>query len=155
MRTLKVWACSTVLCITGAATARAQYPQYIFPGNLGLPTATTEQTLLKSMGDAPWRLGAVRVQPWLGLRDVAYIDNVFGSADDPQSDLTLTFGAGLKAYLPVGEKVVLAAHILPEYVWWRDNDQLSDWHYRYGAGVFGFFNRMTLEVKGHATEQQG
>ena len=67
----------------------------------------------------------------------------------------MTFGAGLKAYLPVGENVVLAAHILPEYVWWRDNDQLSDWHYRYGAGVFGFFNRMTLEVKGHATEQQG
>ena len=88
------------------------------------------------MGDAPWRLGAVRVQPWLGLRDVAYIDNVFGSADDPESDLTLTFGAGLKAYLPVGEKVVLAAHILPEYVWWRDNDQLSDWHYRYGAGGY-------------------
>ena len=50
---------------------------------------------------------------------------------------------------------MLAAHILPEYVWWRDNNQLSDWHYRYGAGVFGFFNRMTLEVKGHATEQQG
>ena len=155
MRTLKSLA--VVATLFAADSAWAQYPQYIFPGNLGLPTATSEQTVLKAMGDAPWHWGAVRVQPWLGLRDVAYIDNVFGVADDNQSesDLTLTFGAGLKAYVPMGDSVVLAAHIMPEYVWWKDNDQFSDWHYRYGAGIFGFFNRMTLEVKGRATEQQG
>ncbi len=154
MRTLKVLASSAAIWISGATVAWAQYPQYIFPGNLGLPSATSEQTLLKSMGDAPWHLGPVRAQPWIGLRDVAYVDNAFGTEDNTDSDLTLTFGAGIKAYLPVGEKVVVAAHLLPEYVWWRDNDRLRGWHYRYGAGVFGFFNRMTLEAKAHATEQQ-
>jgi hypothetical protein len=139
-----------------AATAGAQDPQYISPGTLALPTATTEQSLLKAMGDAPWRLGTLRVQPWIGLRDIAWVDNVFGSQNpnNQVDDLTITAGAGLLAYQPVGDKVILGAFALPEYTWWQDTDELSTWHYRYGAGIFGYFNRLQLELKGKASAQQ-
>ncbi|MCG8461076.1 MAG: porin family protein, partial [Holophagales bacterium] len=110
--------------------------------------------------DARWSFGALRVQPWIGVRDVSYVtDQSVGDAVDAEqadeNDLTVTAGAGIRAYLRKSPKMLLAAHVLPEYVWWQDNDDKSVLNGRYGAGFFGFWNRLRLEVSFRREEQQG
>ncbi|HEX5758371.1 MAG TPA: hypothetical protein VF121_04215 [Thermoanaerobaculia bacterium] len=108
------------------------------------------------MEEAPWRLGVVRLRPWIGLYDVQYVDNALGAADEEEevSDLTATFGAGLRAYLRTGPKLVWAAHLLPEYVAWQDLEERRSVNGRYGLGAFGFFNRLTLEALAERDQQQ-
>lgn len=137
-----------------ASAARAQFPQYTVPGSLGLPTITVREQIEKAMGNAPWKLGPVKVQPWIGLRDIGYVDNVTGTSTVKVSDVTATFGLGLKAYLPVGPKVFVAAHVLPQYVWWRDTVPLRGWHSEDGLGVFAYFNHLTVEAEARSNKIQ-
>jgi hypothetical protein len=138
-----------------AGPVEAQFAQYTTPGGLGVPAVGTREALEKGMGEAAWRLGRLRVQPWIGLRDVAYVENIFiGPEGSGDTDLTATLGLGVKTYLPVGPKIILAGHFMPEYVWWQDHDELAGWHFRHGVGAFGFFNRLTVEAKATATDQQ-
>ena len=44
--------------------------------------------------------------------------------------------------------------MLPEYVWWRDNDDKTGVAGRYGLGLFAYFNRLGLEVTLRRSEQQ-
>jgi hypothetical protein len=132
----------------------AQSPQYIAPGALGLPRDTLREQVEQGVEEARWRLGPLRVEPVLRLHDVAYTDNAFGSVEEEAvADWTATAGAGAKAYLPLGD-AVLALHALPEYVWWQDLDELREWRGRYGAGLFGYFNRVTVELQGTLAERQ-
>lgn len=135
-----------VVLLSSSKAAVAQFPQYIPPGSLGIPEVEERQQLEKSLGNAPWRLGPIRLQPHLVLRDVGYVDNVFPSGRKV-SDITATGGVGLKAYLPVGNKFTLAAHVLPEYVWWKRFTELSGWRHRSGLGAFAYFNRLSMELK--------
>lgn len=139
---------AAVLASLWGPPAWCQYSQYSPPGQgaLSEETASKEERLRSALSEARWRLGPVRLSPWLGLRQVGYVNNAFGSAENPRSDFTATVGAGLHGYLPVGRKTVVAAHALPEYVWWRDLENRRLWNWNYGIGVFGFFNRLSLEA---------
>lgn len=98
----------------------------------------------------------MRLSPWLGLSSLEYVDNAFGlpdAAGEKTADVTATAGAGLRAYLPAGRRVVWAAHALPEYTWWRELEDRRGVNGRYGLGAFGFFNRLTLEAT--AARDQG
>lgn len=132
----------------------AQLEQYIVPGSLGLPQVSTRETIEKAVADARWRLGGLRLEPSFGLRDISYVENVFAEAGEGTSDFTATVGLGLKAYLPLGPKTTLAAHVVPEYAWWQELDDLSGMQFRYGAGLFSYFNRLTVEAKGTASDGQ-
>ena len=130
-----------------AGSASAQLGQYIPAGSLGRSEVSTKEAIEKAVADARWKFGGLRVQPWFGIRDVSYVDNVFGEAGEGVSDLTATAGAGLRAYLPVGGNVTLEAHVLPEYTWWQDQDALAGTHVNAGAGLFAYFNRLTIEAR--------
>ena len=132
----------------------AQLDQYISPGSLGLPQVSTKEQIEKAVAEARWRLGGLRVEPWFGIRDVSYVQNVFAEDGEGTSDVTATVGLGLNAYLPVGSKTTVAANILPEYAWWQELDDLSGIHFRYGAGLFAYFNRITVEAKGTSSDAQ-
>jgi hypothetical protein len=136
-------------------SVEAQFNQYIAPGELGLTRVSTRERIEAAVSESRWRLGPLRVDPWLTVHDVAWVDNVFGTADDEVSDLTATAGAGLKGYLPLGPKTTLALHALPEYVYWQDLAELRQWRGRYGVGLFGYFNRLTVEAEGRLSESQG
>ncbi len=155
MRTARSLVLLLALAVAGADVALAQFDQYTEPGG---PTARPEERkdeLEKAMADASWRLGAVRVKPWFGIYDVRYVDNAFGSPTGEEvSDLTGTVGAGLRTYLHTGPKVIWAAHLLPEYVAWRELDEKNTVNGRYGLGFFGFFNRLTVEAVGERDQQQ-
>ena len=124
--------------------------QYIAPGDSVLPSLLPEE---KSFSDAlekaPWRLGRVRLSPWAGLRDIAYVT---GSAES--GDLTATGGAGLRAYTKTGKNVVWAAHVLPEYVWWQNDEAKRGLNGRYGLGFFGYFNRLEVETSFRREQRQ-
>lgn len=142
--------------LLGPSMAFAQYTQYTPPGQgaLSEETASKEERLQTAMERAPWRLGPIRLAPWLGLKQIGYVDNVFGRVDETRSDLTATAGAGLHGYLPMGRSAVLAAHVLPEYVWWRELEDRRIWNWNTGVGLFAFFNRLSLEATARSARSQ-
>jgi hypothetical protein len=137
-----------------AAIAPAQYSQYTAPGRLGEKRTPTRERLEKAVEEAPWELGALRLAPWFSLHDVSYQDNVYGDPEDPLSDYTATVGVGLHGYVPIGKDVTLGLFALPEYVWWNEQDYRRGWNWRYGAGLFGYFNRLTLELQAADVRRQ-
>lgn len=137
----------------GATGAAAQYT--VLGGSAG-PGAPEEETLRESVEEARWSVGPLRLQPWLGLRDVSYVrqqQSVSGEAA-ARDQLTVTVGAGLRAYAPVGSRVVWAAHALPEYVWWQDDESKDGLNGRYGMGFFGYANRLRFHLSHRLVEQQ-
>lgn len=136
-----------VVAILLAAVAPAQFEQYIAPGSLGVQLLPTKERLDTAIEEARFRLGPLRLAPWFALQDVSWVDNVYGTAIDQQSDFTATVSLGLHGYIPAGPKLVFALYALPEYVWWRNLTYLRGWNGKYGVGIFGYFNSVTLEVQ--------
>lgn len=128
--------------------------QYSAPG-VATPSEEipSEDGFEESIKAAPWTLGGVRVLPWAGLRDAGFVRTQGGDGSD-DDDFTATIGAGVRAYLPVGGKVYWAAHALPEYVWWADNEVKRRANGRYGVGLFGYFNRLQVEASWRIDETQ-
>ncbi len=138
---------------TMGASASAQYiPD---TGDVARPDIPSRETLDDAYVDSPWRLGGLGVQPWLGLDDASYVTN---QSPDPSegetSDFTATLGAGVRAYARSSPKLMLAAHVLPEYIWWQDDSSRSQVAGRYGAGLFAHLNRVQVEVSYRFSEQQ-
>ncbi len=107
------------------------------------------------MQQARWRFGGVRLTPWLGLSDVQLVSNVSDRPEqEGEKDFTATLGAGLRAYVRSGEKVIWTAHALPEYVWWQDIEAKRRLNGRFGLGVFAYLNRLTLELSQRRVETQ-
>ena len=143
------------MAVLTAATAGAQFVQYTAPGSLAVEQVPLKERLEAAMKEARYHLGPVRVGPWVALKDFGYLNNAYGSVVNPQSDITATVGVGAQAYVPVGPKVIVGLYALPEYVWWRDLTARRGWNGRGGAGVFGYFNRLTVELQGgYSREQQ-
>jgi len=145
---------TTVVTALVMLTATVSGAQYISPG-LAETTNTipSEELFDNHINNAKWNVGSVRLSPWIGLRDASLVStqNETGGTED---DFTLTVGAGLRAYLPTG-KFMWSAHALPEYVWWEDDDNKRGLNGRYGLGLFGYFNRLRLEVSQRRDERQG
>ncbi|HEX2254277.1 MAG TPA: hypothetical protein VHQ65_13480 [Thermoanaerobaculia bacterium] len=149
-RAIILLALSTLL----AADAVAQATQYTAPGGSNLGGTRSKEDLEREMAEARWSLGPVRLAPWIGVRDLAWVDNVYAEGGDETSDVTVTAGAGLTAYLPTGPKIFWLAQAMPEYVWWADSDERRRLVGRYGVGGFGSFNRLELAVRALRTEEQ-
>ena len=128
--------------------------QYTSPGSLtqsaGIPDEKTFET---HIDESAWKWGGLRVSPWVGLRDASLVSTSTSQQGSTDEDFTATAGAGLRGYLPTG-KVVWTGHVLPEYVWWQDNENKRNLNGRYGLGLFGYFNRMSLELSLRQTTQQ-
>lgn len=156
-RHLRVTSAAALMAISAliflAAGAAAQYTVLG-----GAPASVPdEEALRKNVEDARWSAGPFRIQPWFGLRDVSYVRNqqsLSETADESEDQLTITVGAGVRAYAPVGAKTVWAAHVLPEYVWWQDDDSKDGLNGRYGMGLFTYANRVQLQLSHRVEEQQ-
>ncbi len=125
----------------------------------GGPLIPTKETFQTSIDEARWSVGSWRFQPWLGVRDAALVSNQVttstgGTEEGSDYDFTIAAGAGIRAYLPKS-KLLFTAHALPEYVWWQDDENKRQLNGRYGAALFGYFNRLRFELSGRLIEQQG
>lgn len=139
--------------------AWGQFAQYTQPGTVdrGGPEATRNQ-FEDALERSRWRLGPVRLQPWIGVRDLQWSANPLGAGEGSESeeaDLSVSVGAGLRAYLPTGHSLFWTAHALPELVWWADQEDRNRVNGRFGAGAFAFFNRVRLELSGRREEDLG
>jgi hypothetical protein len=145
-----------LLGLAGPSPISAQFTQYTVPGSLATQPATKAERVQKGAETAPWNLGPVRLDPRLSIRDLGYDSNVLASpeTEEKTSDVHLTVGAGLAAYLNLGPKVYLSGFAAPEYYWWNVLEELRELNLNYGLGVFAFFNRLRLGIDGTSTERQ-
>jgi hypothetical protein len=134
--------------------AIAQFVQYTPPGTVSQPQVLNKESLELAITEARWRAGPWRFDPWYALKDFTYNNNVFGTAENTKRDVTFTVGAGVRGYLPVGENLNFAFHALPEYVWWFELAERRNLNGRYGAGLFGYYDRLTLEAEATRAVQQ-
>lgn len=100
----------------------------------------------------PWKRspsawGGIRWGTYLALRNIQYVDNVFGTATNKTSDVTASVAAGVHAYLLLGKRFLVGAYGVPEYVWWKELDRRRVWNGRYGVAVFGESGRLRLEMR--------
>lgn len=124
----------------------AQFSQYTPSGEFGDRDGALRDALETAVAAAPWRVGRVRLSPWLALRDIEFLDNVRASSSGNEvSDVTATVGAGVRAYLPLSDFVV-AVYALPEYVWWKDLESRRQLNGRYGLGLFGNIGQTDVEI---------
>ena len=139
------------ILVMGTAPSGAQY---IAPGIAERTDAIPEKERFDdSINNSRWNLGAVRLSPWIGLRDVSFVSTQTEEGTDSEDDFTLTVGAGLRAYLPTG-KVIWTAQALPEYVWWDDDEAKRGLNGRFGLGLFGYFNRLRVQLSQRRDELQ-
>ena len=133
-----------LLAVVAARTPLwAQSVQYTPPGAFQESREDTQTILERNITEARWKAGRVLLDPWFGVRDAAYVDNV---GNQGVSDVTITLGAGVRGWLPVASEFTLAAHVLPEYVWWKDLSQRNRLNGRYGAGIFGNLGNTGIEA---------
>lgn len=134
------------LALLGASPAGAQLNQYTLPGDFAVEPASLHEKIDRAMTDSRWLFGKLHLDPWLSLRNLSWVDSGDPTTGPVDPELTATLGAGLRAYLPLGNKATLAAHALPEYVWWQDASERRRFNGRGGAGLFADFGRIALEV---------
>lgn len=155
----------TVLTLLAGAPAGAQFSQYTAPGTLLDRGTSKKEQLEKALESARWHLGPFRVSPWFSIRDAAYVSDAFGGTlgsdgsgsgetRKEEPDFTITAGAGAQGYLPLGPKVFFTVDALPQYVYWQKQDERRRLNGYYGAGLFGFFNRLTLQAVARRAEEQ-
>jgi hypothetical protein len=152
---LRIAGCTLTLSLAATVPLSAQFAQYTPPGGGTDQPELRREAFAQAIESARWRLGPVRVEPWFGVRDFGFVDEpeVAGAEDEGFRALG-TAGAGLRFYVPVGNKIVLAAHALPEYSW-AEQDERSRLNGRYGVGAFFFWNRLTLQLSAGRTEELG
>lgn len=132
--------------------------QYNSPVGLGANVeAPSKDRLESAYEEARWSFGPLRAQPWLGVRDASIVTLQERQTDGSireTDDFTATAGAGIRLYARSSPKLVFAAHALPEYVWWQDDENKRGVNGRYGAGLFGYFNRLSVELSLRRVERQ-
>ena len=153
---MRALAVLTVLFLLATSPAAAQFRQYTAPGSLAQVEITTKERIETGAEEARWNLGGLRLDPRFSLRNVAYLNNVFASPteEDEVSDFRGTVGGGLAGYLHLGPKVIASGYVIPEYNWWREQADLRQWTNNFGLGVFGYFNRLSVQLDGTRTERQ-
>jgi hypothetical protein len=129
-----------------AGGAKAQFAQYTAPGGPQGRPVDRKGALEKETESARLRLGPLRVAPTIALKDVAYIKNLLGQGSTAPTDFTATLSGGARAYLRTGQRVYWTGYALPEYVYWQKETARRRLDGLYGAGVDGFWNRLTLRV---------
>ena len=143
------------LCAVGAAAialwqtvALAQLASDEVPSERTIPA---KEQIEADLQRSRLRLGPIRLIPSIAVSNAGYDNNVFGTPQDPVSDWTFTIRGGLRFLLPMAGKIYFRAEALPQYTWY---DKLSD-RRTYGgvanASLYGFFNRMTLELSGYGS----
>ncbi|MEA2561573.1 MAG: hypothetical protein QOH06_3077 [Acidobacteriota bacterium] len=165
MRTRSLTRSIMALALLAAAPAAAQFSQYTAPGGLLQRSTTRREQMEQALEKARWHWGPFRLAPWFAIRDAAYVSDAFsGSSGNPggptspvkeDPDFTITLGAGLQGYVPFGSKTFVTFDVLPQYVWWQEQEERRRLNGYYGAGLFAFLNRVNAEATARRAEEQG
>lgn len=133
----------------------AQFAQYTAPGQQLYDPETRQNALDRAIAEALWHFGRAALDPYLGISDLSYLQNRSSQSGEKVSEWTASATAGLRGYFPVGSKTTIAAFALPKYVWFEKNSDANRINQRFGAGIFTYFNRLAIEIKGQRIEDLG
>lgn len=152
----------TALALFSATSASAQFSQYTEPGSLLERGTSRKEQMERAVENARWRLGPLRLSPWFTIRDAAYVSDVFAGSreevpglEEEEPDFTITAGAGLQGFVPIGPKAFFTFDALPHYVYWQEQEDRRRLNGYYGVSLLGFFNRLTTEATARRAEEQG
>lgn len=149
----KLLRAGVIAVLATAAAAQAQFTQYAAPGSLASGEKSTKDRLEEAMNQARWNLGPLRLEPWVGLGKVTYYDDLEPWSPGKQSDYTMSAGAGLTAFLPLGHRALVVAYALPEYKWWREYSNRDRLNGRYGVGAFADLGRLSVDFRGFRSSE--
>lgn len=116
-------------------------------------TIPERESVMGQMDHARLRLGPMRILPSFNVWNAGYDSNVFGTSVDPVGDWTATVNAGATFLIPFGSKIVLKADAFPQYTWYNELSDRDEFGGRYNGSLYGFFNRMTVELQGASFQQ--
>jgi hypothetical protein len=134
--------------ILAAAASRSAMGQ-VFESTVSARSLQLPDQVKEERENARFRLGAVRLMPYLNLKDVGYINNVVeNAAGEKLADYTATVAPGARFLIPFGQKVVLRAGAESAYYWWKDLTYLRGWGIIGDGQVLGLFNRLTIGAEG-------
>jgi len=138
-----------------ASPVAAQFAQYTAPGQTLYDPETRQERLDRAFEDALWHAGRVAIDPYIGLSDLGYFETRSSETGEKESDWSVSVGAGLNFFVPVGGKSTLVAFATPEYVWFEKNEDARRLNQQFGVGLFTYFNRFALELRAHRVEDLG
>lgn len=87
--------------------SRAAVCPTLLLATLALPAQAQIQVVGASAQPDGFRIGPIRLQPTLAIRNIGVDNNVFNSSSGRRTDNTFVFAPGLRAYWPVGERIRL------------------------------------------------
>jgi hypothetical protein len=107
------------------------------------------------MEESLWEVGALRLNPWIGITNGQFSSNAFAtpSGQEQDTDFSVTLGAGLTGIVPFGQKVFLTLEAIPQYVFWADQSNRNDFNQQFGARLHGFYNNLYLELGARRHDQ--
>ena len=110
----------------------------------GLPSREQMQLETKN---ARMRLGPLRLQPVLSLRNIGFTGGVIGTTGVQPPDFGASVGGGARAIVPFGRDVFFRVSAIPEYSWSRRLVQ----HRVFGgvgdASALFLFNRLSAQAR--------
>lgn len=136
-----------VIALGVATAAQAQFTQYSPPGGGSEDDESMKEALTKLMEQARWSVGPVKIEPWVGVGRVTYFKDLFPQREGNQSDFAVSAGAGITAFMPLGPRVLVAGHALPEFRWWKEYNKRNRWNGKYGLGVFADTGRLRIDLR--------
>jgi hypothetical protein len=116
-------------------------------------TIPDQEDVNEEMSRARMRLGPIRLLPSINVWNAGYDSNVFATSDNPVGDWTVSVNAGARFLVPFGSKFVLRADAFPQYTWYNELSERDEFGGRYAGSLYGFFNRMTMELAGGYFQQ--
>jgi len=148
-----------VLILSTRQVALAQLATDQVPRERTIPV---QESIKQEVESARYRLGPIHILPRLVLSNAGYDSNVFGTPSDCReaigcqetktADWTATVAAGARFVAPIGAKMFATGDALPEYTWYQKLVSRRTTGGFYRASLYGFFNRVSLQVGGYTSK---
>ena len=105
--------------------------------------------LAQMIESARWRLGPLRVNAALELRNVGYdSDAYYGYRPEPAPDYTFSAGTPVQVLIPVSKKIILDVFDNPEYMFYLDTQRERAWNNTFSGQVHFALNKVYIQAGG-------
>lgn len=107
----------------------------------------------QDMARARFRLGPLRLLPFLAISDMGWTNNALVTSEGQVDDVTASASAGAKLIVPFGQKMFLRGVVAPTYDWYYKAENLRSFGGSYSGEFLGLFNRLTFGAGGGYEER--
>ncbi|HQP89300.1 MAG TPA: hypothetical protein PLL76_23860 [Thermoanaerobaculia bacterium] len=141
------WPRSAWIALLAVAAAQTALPAL---GQLSIDAPPSQRTLPaaeqveQEIATARFRLGPLRVAPFLTLQNVGWTNNALVQSEGTVDDYTASVSAGARLVVPIGRKLFLRGTLAPTYDWYHRTTELRSFGGDYSGEALGLFNRLTV-----------